>query len=227
VPGSLTYNSSTKTGTFTPAGALATGTTYTATVSGAQNTSGTPMSSPYTWTFGTAQATPPAGQCPCSIWPDSTQPLIASANDPGPINLGVKFKSDASGWITGIRFYKGAGNTGVHIGSLWGTGGSLLGQVTFTSESTAGWQQANFSTPIPVTAGTTYIASYFAPNGGYAYDAAAFANAGADNAPLHAPASSASGGNGVYLYSNSPAFPTGAYNATNYWVDVVFTTTAP
>jgi hypothetical protein len=234
VPGSLSYDSSTKTGTFTPTGALAggsgplsPGTTYTATVSGAENTSGTPMSSPYTWTFITAQATPPAGQCPCSIWPDSTQPSIASANDPGPINLGVKFKSDNSGWITGIRFYKGAGNTGVHVGSLWDTSGNLLGRVTFSNESTAGWEQADFATPIPVTAGTTYVASYFAPNGGYAYDAAVFANAGVDNAPLHALASSVSGGNGVYLYSNSPAFPTGAYNATNYWVDVVFTTTAP
>jgi len=27
----------------------------------------------------------------------------------------------------------------------------------------------------------------------------------------------------VYGYSGSPTFPTSAYNATNYWVDVVFT----
>jgi hypothetical protein len=97
------------------------------------------------------------------------------------------------------------------------------GQVTFTNESASGWQEADFSSPIPVTAGTTYIASYFAPNGGYAYDAAAFGSAGVDNPPLHALSSSASGGNGVYLYSNSPGFPTDTYNATNYWVDVVFT----
>jgi hypothetical protein len=32
-----------------------------------------------------------------------------------------------------------------------------------------------------------------------------------------------SGGNGVYLYAGSPALPTDTYNATNYWVDVVFT----
>jgi hypothetical protein len=35
--------------------------------------------------------------------------------------------------------------------------------------------------------------------------------------------SAVSGGNGVYLYGSSPAFPTDTYNATNYWVDVVFT----
>src|SRR5262249_54740105 len=31
-------------------------------------------------------------------------------------------------------------------------------------------------------------------------------------------------GNGVYNYSASPSFPSGTYNANNYWVDVVFTT---
>jgi hypothetical protein len=81
----------------------------------------------------------------------------------------------------------------------------------------------DFATPIPVTAGTTYVASYFAPNGGYANDSAAFANAGVDNPPLHALQSSVSGGNGVYAYGNSPSFPASTFNATNYWVDVVFT----
>jgi methionine-rich copper-binding protein CopC len=218
VPGTTSFNSAGTVATFTPANSLAADTTYTATVSGAQNTFGTPMSSPYSWTFTTAGA-----QCPCSIWPNTAQPSVASANDPSSVNLGVKFTTDVNGWIAGIRFYKGAGNTGTHIGGLWSSTGTLLGQVTFTNESASGWQEADFSSPIPVTASTTYIASYFAPNGGYPYDAAAFDSAGVDNPPLHALSSSASGGNGVYLYSNSPGFPTGTYNATNYWVDVVFT----
>ncbi|HCU92568.1 MAG TPA: hypothetical protein DHU96_07405 [Actinobacteria bacterium] len=218
VPGSVTFNGDGTVATFTPTNSLAADTTYTATVSGAQNTFGTPMSSPYSWTFTTAGA-----QCPCSIWPNTAQPSVASANDSGSVNLGVKFTADINGWIAGIRFYKGAGNTGTHVGSLWSSGGTLLGQVTFTNESASGWQEADFSSPIPVMAGTTYIASYFAPNGGYAYDGGAFANAGIDNPPLHALQSSVSGGNGVYLYGNSPAFPTASYNATNYWVDVVFT----
>ncbi len=139
------------------------------------------------------------------------------------MNLGVKFTTDAGGWIAGIRFYKGAGNTGTHIGSLWSSTGTLLGQVTFSGESSSGWQEADFSSPVPVTAGTTYVVSYFAPNGGYSVNSGAFASAGVDNPPLHALSSSVSGGNGVYGYSGSPAFPTGTYNATNYWVDVVFT----
>jgi hypothetical protein len=229
VPGSLSYNSATNSVTFTPTStvmgvpALASATTYTGTVSGAQNIAGTPMASPYSWTFTTAQATPPPGQCPCSIWPDSTQPSVPSANDASAVNIGVKFNSDQSGWITGIRFYKGAANTGTHVGSLWSASGSLLGQVTFTSESTAGWQQASFSSPIAVTAGTTYIASYFAPKGRYASASGAFTAAGVDNSPLHALQSGVSGGNGLYLYKGTAAFPTATFNASNYWVDVVFT----
>jgi hypothetical protein len=228
VPGTLAYNSAHNSATFVPTTTLvgnpglASDTTYTATVSGAENVSGTPMASPYTWNFTTAQATPPPGQCPCSIWPDSTQPPVPSANDTNAVNVGVKFTSDASGSITGIRFFKGVTNTGTHIGSLWTASGTLLGQVTFTSESTTGWQQANFFTPIPVTAGTTYIASYFAPHGEYAVASNAFSSAGADNPPLHALPSTAGNGNGLYLYKSSSAFPTVTFNASNYWVDVVF-----
>ena len=84
MPGNLTYNSSTNTATFVPSGAmsgnsgpLSTDTAYTATVSDAKDAAGTPMGSIYTWTFTTAQPTPSAGQCPCSIWPDATQPSLA------------------------------------------------------------------------------------------------------------------------------------------------------
>ena len=35
------------------------------------------------------------------------------------------------------------------------------------------------------------------------------------------------GGDGVYVYGSGGTFPTGSYNATNYWVDVVFTDPPP
>ena len=40
--------------------------------------------------------------------------------------------------------------------------------------------------------------------------------------PLTALASGVDGLNGVYVYGASSAFPTQSYQATNYWVDVVF-----
>src|SRR5262249_21582588 len=53
VAGTVSFNAADTVATFTPASSLAASTTYTATVSGAQNSSGTPMSSPFTWSFTT------------------------------------------------------------------------------------------------------------------------------------------------------------------------------
>ena len=59
------------------------------------------------------------------------------------MELGVKFRSEAAGFITAIRFYKGTGNTGSHIGNLWASNGTLLSSVTFSNETATGWQQAS------------------------------------------------------------------------------------
>ncbi|GAA0359946.1 DUF4082 domain-containing protein [Actinoallomurus spadix] len=156
------------------------------------------------------------------LWSSADVPDVPSHNDPLAVTLGVKFTASASGTVMGIRFYKGSGNTGTHVGSLWSTNGTLLGNATFTGESVSGWQQVNFSTPVAVTANTTYIASYFAPSGHYSVSRPYFTNPHA-NGPLSAPASANSGGNGVYAYGAANAFPSNTYQATNYWVDVVFT----
>jgi len=43
-----------------------------------------------------------------------------------PIEVGVKFRVTQAGFITGVRFYKGTGNTGTHIGHLWSKAGANL-----------------------------------------------------------------------------------------------------
>jgi hypothetical protein len=78
----------------------------------------------------------------------------------------------------------------------------------------------NFTTPVTVTAGTTYVASYHT-NGDYSADPDYFATSHT-NGPLTAPSSSSSGGNGVYAYGSSSLFPTNNYNSTSYGVDVLF-----
>jgi glucose/arabinose dehydrogenase/endonuclease YncB( thermonuclease family) len=174
----------------------------------------------------TPTATPTAGAlgCPCTIWPSSSVPAIAAQTDSSSVELGVKFRSDAAGFITGLRFYKGAGNTGTHVGSLWSSTGQLLAQATFTGETGSGWQQVTFSSPVAVTANTIYVASYHAPVGHYSLNQNYFA-AGVDRAPLHALADGVSGGDGVYNYSAASSFPTNSFASSNYWVDVVFSTT--
>src|SRR3954468_115580 len=162
------------------------------------------------------------GACPCpSLWKPSTVPTNPSAADTSPYELGVKFKSDVDGFISGIRFYKGPANNSTHLGNLWTAGGTLLATATFTTETSSGWQQASFATPVAITANTTYVASYHTNVGGYAFDGAYFATAGVDSPPLHALPSNTSGGNGVFTPGGT-AFPTQTFNANNYWVDVVF-----
>ena len=160
-----------------------------------------------------------ARTCPCSIWDESfTAP---GENDPDAVEVGVKFRSDQSGYITGLRFYKDAANTGTHVGHLWSANGTLLSETTFTGESGSGWQEASLPAPVQITANTTYIASYHAPAGHYAASQNYFAT-GFDSPPLHALADGEEGGNGVYKYGPSGSFPNETYNASNYWVDVVF-----
>ncbi|MBI1759636.1 MAG: DUF4082 domain-containing protein [Actinobacteria bacterium] len=167
-----------------------------------------------------------ARSCPCSIWPSSTVPGTTSANDTSALELGVKFRSQQDGWITGVRFYKGTGNTGTHTGSLWTTAGKLLSTGTFSGETAAGWQTLALGQAVPVTAGTTYVASYHTSTGHYAADGGYFASTGFANQPLTALANGTDGPNGVYR-AGASGFPTDTYNSANYWVDVVFATAAP
>ena len=90
--------------------------------------------------------------------------------------VGLKFRSNTDGFITGVRFYKGFPDEWrqahwTSVDQLW----NATRSVTFTNETISGWQEANFPTPIPVTAGTVYVVSYFSPQGHYANDNFSFA----------------------------------------------------
>ncbi|MEU8384469.1 DUF4082 domain-containing protein [Streptosporangium sp. NPDC048865] len=160
--------------------------------------------------------------CPCTIWPSTTVPAVASHNDNHRTEVGVKFQTTTEGVVSGVRFYKGALNTGTHVGSLWSSTGQLLARATFTDETASGWQQVTFSTPVQVSAHTTYVASYHTTSGYYSITRPYFTQQ-YSNGLIVAPATGVVGGNGVYKYTAASAFPTSTYQATNYWVDVVFT----
>ena len=225
VPATVTYTPGTFTATLTPSTSLLLSTTYTATVkggpTGVTDTAGTPLATDVTWTFTTG--TGGAGAtCPCTIWPGTATPTNVADSDTSAVELGVKFRANVAGSITALRFYKGATNTGTHVGNLWTSTGTLLASVTFTNETASGWQQATFASPVAITANTTYVASYHTNVGHYAGDTNYFAS-GVTNGPLTALGNGTDGGNGVYLYG-AGGFPTQTWQAANYWVDVVFTT---
>jgi len=177
-----------------------------------------------------------ARQCPCSLWDPSTKPVTADDGATTPLEVGVKIRPDTTGYITGIRFYKSALNTGTHIANLWTIDGTLLSTATFTNESASGWQSVNLPQPVPVTAGTAYVASYHTDTGHVARDALYFDNwlfsntRGLDIPPLHALWSrDPTGPNGV-LKNGPSGFPTDSglhyvyFDNANYWVDAIYNT---
>jgi hypothetical protein len=220
VTSAVTYDASTMTATLLPSASLAFATTYTLSIKGGAggiaDTAGNVLAATQIASFTTAPLA-----CPCTIWAPTGVPANPSSADTAAVNVGTKFRSDVAGSVTSIRFYKGAANTGVHIGSLWSSTGQLLAQATFTNETASGWQQADLSTPVAIAANTTYVVSYFAPNGGYASDRPFF-NTAVNAPPLHALADGFDGVNGLYLYGAGPLFPTNGANAANYWIDIVF-----
>ena len=127
-----------------------------------------------------------------SIWPGNAVPGVVDGGPDSSVELGVKFRSDVAGSITGVRFYKASTNTGTHVGSLWSSTGTNLATATFSGESASGWQQVNFATPVAITANTVYVVSYHSNSGHYSADDGYFASTGVDNAPLHALASGVS-----------------------------------
>ena len=184
-----------------------------------------------------SDALPVAVNCPCSLWGPNTTPVDESdSGDPSSVEVGMKFKTDTFGTVSGLRFYKVSTDTGTHIGSLWTPTGQLLAQATFSGETSSGWQQVNFSTPVPITPGTTYLVSYHAPNGHYAQTEGYFYpqpspapdwGSTVDSPPLHALRDTGTTVNGVYGYSSSPTFPANTFGAENYWVDPIFSPSPP
>ncbi|MGH8612180.1 MAG: DUF4082 domain-containing protein, partial [Gammaproteobacteria bacterium] len=209
--GTVAFNAPTNTVTFTPTTGYTGPAGFTYTVSDGRG--------------GTASAnvsltvTAP-GQAPVSLFPASVTPAITSDPDTAAVELGMKFQVSTAGTVTGIRFYKGTGDSGTHQGHLWSSSGTLLGTATFTGETASGWQTANFPSPIALSANTVYVVSYHS-NGHYAATGNFF-NADVTNGPLRGLADSASSHNGVYVYGATAAFPTNSYQKTNYWVDVLF-----
>jgi hypothetical protein len=221
VPASVSYNATSRVATLTPSQALSVSTTYSATIiggsAGVKDAAGNALAADKTWSFTTAAAPPPS----VSIWSASATPAAIEMNDPNAVELGLKFRSDVNGTVRGVRFYKGRATTGTHTGSLWSSTGTRLATATFTNETATGWQTVTFATPVAIAANTIYVVSYHTNIGNYANTVGAFASAGVDTPPLHALASGVSGGNGVYIYG-ARAFPTQTFEASNYWVDVVF-----
>lgn len=153
----------------------------------------------------------------------SLEPGTADTGDPSAVELGLRFSPTVDGVITGVRFYRSAANTGSHTGTLWSMDGTSLATVAFpdsSSTTATGWQSAEFSEPVSVTAGTEYVVSYSAPAGRYSADPFYYAYRGVDGPPLRV-----AGGYGMPdagVYDGVGMFPSRSFQNANYYVDALF-----
>ena len=143
-------------------------------------------------------------------------PVLTNQTDGVAYELGMKFQSAVAGPITAIRYWKAPSEpAGNHVGSIWDANGTQLARVAFANETASGWQQQALATPLTIQPNTTYVVSvnvathYVATVGGL--------TAPVVNGNL---SSVADGANGVF--GNPGVFPTGSFNNTNYFRDVVF-----
>ena len=161
--------------------------------------------------------------CPCTIFGDEVPP-IAAANDPSASSSACASSPPADGFITGVRFYKGTGNTGTHVGSLWSTAGAAPRDrsPSPTRRPPAGSRRPSprrsrsgrpdlRRRPTPRPTATTPCRA--TPS------TAVRVRRGAAAGRRRFRATPAG------VYANPGQFPTSAYQNTNYYVDVMFTTT--
>src|SRR6516162_2607039 len=164
---------------------------------------------------------------PQSLFTASNTPAELSPNEGQQLEVGVKFQSSVAGQITALKFYRSATDTGSDLVDLWSSTGTKLASATFTNATGSGWQTVNLSTPVNISANTTYVASYHT-NGAYVATSNFFTTAFTSGV-LTAPDTTTAGGNGVFANagtSTAAIFPTNTYLAANYWADVVFQPTS-
>ena len=148
-------------------------------------------------------------------------PTLLNVTDGSTANyeLGLKLTTAVSGQINAIRFWKASKETGTHIGRVWNLSGQILASVTFANETASGWQQQALSTPLTVSANTTYVITV---NTGHTFYVDTIGGLTAKISSAHL--STITGANGVY--GPTGRFPTTTYKSSNYFRDVVFTPAA-
>jgi hypothetical protein len=149
-----------------------------------------------------------------------------SGDDDENYELGVKFTSSSAGQITAIRVFRAAASLGSsptsYTGRLWTAGGTQLASVTISAPTAGTWAEASLSSPVSISANTTYVVSYNVPKGKW-YQAT---NEGLKNAKTSGALSTiADGKNGVYAVGMG-TFPTKDWKSSNYYADVRFVPTA-
>ncbi len=154
-----------------------------------------------------------AQACPCSIFAPSV--TADRANRPErQSNWASSSGPTSHGFITGIRFYKTSQNTGTHTGTPLVHSGTNLGDGDLLWRNSArDGRRPRSPRPSPLTAGTTYVASYHTTIG-LLCRRRAFATAASTARRCTPSQDGADGPNGVYVYGAGGTFPTNTFDSS-------------
>jgi hypothetical protein len=159
----------------------------------------------------------------------SQTPAVTNQFDSGSnYTLGTLFTAAVDGTIDGIRWYTPTTVAGVAVDGIlyqWNndSSGTELGREAFGALTGGQWNEILFDTPVAVVAGQRYVAC-IGPTERYTLTGAFFTSA-LINGDLTAPADDAvtPARNGRFRDAAGTGFPTSSFNASCYFVDVVFT----
>lgn len=166
------------------------------------------------------------------LWPSTNGPSNYAAN--ASFVFGCEFYVTERCVVKALHLWRGSlSMTGTFTGRVYRVDSSTTGtavtgtDVTFTLGSTTGWKTATLTTPVELVANQRYRVAYQIATSGNSSTAAYWRAGGAGasgitNGPLVAPNAANTTGNAQnsYVGSASMAFPTTAFDDTNYWVDV-------
>lgn len=156
----------------------------------------------------------PYGQRETLFSSDSVPSNPVAFSDVAGVELGVAVVPSVDGLIEAVRVYRGLSDADGYRVSVWSADGTVLARVHKPDNGQLGWIEVAIPA-VSVQAGTTYVISYFAAHGGYAYNHGFFdLPLIGDNLLVE------SGSNGRYRYGGG--FPKLSNRNSNYWVDVVF-----
>lgn len=145
-------------------------------------------------------------------------PADAAADDGGQVyEMGMKFQATVEGKITGIRFYRSAGDvTGDgYTGHLWNASETEVASVVFGT-TVVGWNQALLATPYQILDNTTYLVSVNA-NGKYPFTSGGLASVVTNKHIVSVDDDT----NGVFNTTRGE-LPDTSFGEANYFRDVVF-----
>ena len=162
IAGTVSYNGTTRTATFTPSTALPNGTTLHRHGERGAGSGRQRHDLPVPVELHDRGRDPAARRVPVQ----HLERLGRPGHDDrqrrtGRSSWACKFTADADGTITGVRFYKGPSNTGVHTGTLWSSTGTASGHGDVQLRVDQWLADRSPSPPrCRSRPGTTYVASY-------------------------------------------------------------------